>query len=372
MPDNTLTKENSRKARVCAVASNQPSQSSALRVLIVSDAWLPQINGVVRTYQNIIENLDKDECNVRVIGPADFPNMAMPSYPEIRLALPLMGRLTSMIESADPHAIHIPVEGPLGWMARQWCLKRNRKFSTAFHTNFPAYVSVRTPRVLRAQTEAISVATLKRFHKPSSFIYTATPALEGLLAGWGLQNRFERLSRGVDAELFYPDIGRPIQKDNPVLLYVGRVAPEKNIEEFLALQCPGKKVVVGDGPQLNALRKRYPDVLFRGTLVGQELAAAYREADIFVFPSKTDTFGNVLLEAMASGLPCACFDVIGPRDIISVDPILGCAHHDLKSAVIGAVNSPGSRQSRHEFAVEKYSWKKVSNDFRHFSAELKP
>lgn len=342
------------------------------RILIVSDAWLPQVNGVVRTYQNILKQLKAQGCEVRVIGPADFPNTAMPSYPEIRLALPLSGRLRKMIENFDPQAIHIPVEGPLGWMARRWCLKNGRAFSTAFHTNFPAYLAVRTPGPLRPRMEALAVSTLRRFHSPAKFIYTATPAVDAILRNWGVENRLERLSRGIDAEQFYPMTDLHSTPNTPVLLYVGRVSPEKNIEAFLALDTHGKKVVVGDGPQLPQLRRRHPEVTFRGMLVGEPLALAYREADVFVFPSKTDTFGNVLLEAMASGLPCAAYDVTGPRDIISADPVLGAVDEDLSQAVSRALRAPGTRAARHVFAAKKYSWKKVASDFQRHSAELMP
>ena len=348
-------------------------QPAAQRILIVSDAWLPQINGVVRTYQNILKHLKAQGCELRVIGPADFPNMAMPSYPEIRLALPLSGRLRQMIEDFDPSAIHIPVEGPLGWMARRWCLKNGRAFSTAFHTNFPAYVAVRTPGPLRSRTEAVAISTLRRFHRPSSFIYTATPALDTMLRNWKIENTLERLSRGIDAAQFYPSPSlSSTPSASPVLLYVGRVAPEKNIEAFLALDSPGQKIVVGDGPQLQQLRQKHRNVTFRGMLTGEPLASAYREADVFVFPSKTDTFGNVVLEAMASGLPCAAYDVTGPRDIISANPMLGAVDDDLSKAVVRALEAPGTRAERHSFAVSTYSWERVASDFRRFSARLMP
>ncbi|MEO0894118.1 MAG: glycosyltransferase family 1 protein [Pseudomonadota bacterium] len=342
------------------------------RILVVSDAWLPQVNGVVRTYQNLRKQLALHGSEMRVIGPADFPNMAMPSYPEIRLAMPLFRRLRRMIEAFDPQAIHIPVEGPLGWMTRHWCQRNDRAFSTAFHTNFPAYVAVRTPKLLRSRSKALSVSTLKRFHGPAKFIYTATPALDSLLRNWGVENRFERLSRGIDAEQFYPATAPKSTSDIPVLLYVGRVAPEKNIEAFLALKTHGRKVVVGDGPHLQQLRRRYPDVTFRGMLVGDPLAAVYREADVFVFPSKTDTFGNVLLEAIASGLPCAAYDVTGPRDILSADPALGAVDDDLSQAIKRALKASGTRASRHAYAVKTYSWEKVAADFQRHSAELMP
>jgi glycosyltransferase involved in cell wall biosynthesis len=357
----------SRQSRALALSRPKPELS---RIMVISDAWLPQVNGVVRTYQSLQRQLAVTGCELRVIGPADFPNMAMPSYPEIRLALPLSARLEKMIGTFDPQAIHIPVEGPLGWMARRWCLKNERAFSTAFHTNFPAYVAVRTPRFLRSRAEAMAISVLRRFHEPSNFIYAATPTLDSLLREWRVGNRYERLSRGVDAELFYPDPDRREAPEDPVLLYVGRVAAEKNIAAFLALDVPGQKVVVGDGPQLKSLQRQYPDVSFRGLLVGEPLAAAYRQADVFVFPSKTDTFGNVLLEAIASGLPCAAYDVTGPRDIITSDPMLGAVNTDLSIAVAKALTAPGCRQSRHEFAVKKYSWEKVAGDFLRYSAEL--
>ncbi|MGC9419711.1 MAG: glycosyltransferase family 4 protein [Rhodovulum sp.] len=342
------------------------------RILIVSDAWAPQVNGVVRTYENIIRRVDRDECEVRVIGPADFANTALPSYPEIRLALPRPGQLAAMIERFDPQAIHIPVEGPLGWAARRWCLRNGRAFSTAFHTNFPAYVAVRAPRPLRAGVQRAAVAGLRRFHAPARFIYVATRALEAQLGAWGFANRCVRLSRGVDSELFHPREADAGPADEPVLLYVGRVAPEKNIEAFLALKTPGRKVVVGDGPSLPMLRAAHPEVTFRGTLTGAPLAEAYRAADVFVFPSRTDTFGNVLLEALASGLALAAYDVPGPRDIIGGDARLGATDADLGAAVARALASPGTRQERHAAARTRYSWDKVARDFRCHSAELMP
>ncbi|ARE38921.1 Glycosyltransferase [Rhodovulum sp. P5] len=248
--------------------------------------------------------------------------------------------MAEKIERFAPDAVHIPVEGPLGWAARRWCLRNGVAFSTAFHTNFPAYVALRAPRGLRAGTEALAISTLRRFHAPAHLTYVATPSLEAQLRRWGFGNRMVRLLRGVDFSLFHPrpDTDAPVA--DPVMLYVGRVAPEKNIEAFLSLKTPGRKVVVGAGPSLDMLKRRYPEVEFRGTLTGEPLADAYRQADVFVFPSRTDTFGIVLIEALASGLPVAGYDVTGPRDIVGEDARLGATDDDLETAVARALASP--------------------------------
>ncbi|SIS84797.1 glycosyltransferase family 4 protein [Phaeovulum vinaykumarii] len=349
------------------------------RILIISDAWQPQVNGVVRTYENICHALEAQGCTVRVIGPADFRAVALPSYPEIPLALFPGRRLAALIESFAPDAVHIAVEGPLGWAARGWCLARGVPFSTAFHTNFPAYAAVRAPRGLRGGVEALTIAGLRHFHAPARFIYVATASLEEQLRGWGFANRFVRLSRGIDFTLFHPampDRRSPGARGTangagPVLLYVGRVAPEKNIETFLALRTPGQKVVVGDGPLLPALRARHPEVIFHGTLRGRALADAYRAADLFVFPSRTDTFGNVVIEALASGLPVAAYDVPGPRDIVAGDARLGAVDADLEAAVARALIAPGTAQERHDLARARFCWNKVAQVFRDHCAELR-
>lgn len=343
------------------------------RILIVSDAWKPQVNGVVRSYENIARELSARGCTVEVIGPDRFACTALPGYAEIPLALRPGRKLAAMIDSIAPESLHIAVEGPLGWAARAYCLRRGLRFSTAFHTNFPAYAALRMPRPLAGPVKRMTVALMRRFHAPAAFTYVATASMEAELRRWGFTGRLERLSRGVDCALFRPGPERP-SGTPPVLLYVGRVAPEKNIEAFLRLDTarigPARKVVVGDGPQLAALRRRHPEVEFRGTLTGSALADAYRAADVFVFPSKTDTFGIVLIEALASGLPVAALNAPGPRDIIAGDPRLGAVDGDLAAAVRRALDAPGSRRERHLQTRDTYSWAMVATRFHAGCAEL--
>jgi glycosyltransferase involved in cell wall biosynthesis len=354
-----------------------PSASEGLprRFLIVSDAWEPQVNGVVRTYEHIAAGLVARGCTVRIIGPGEFNTVSMPGYAEIPLAVLPGRRIGAMIDAFVPEVTHIAVEGPLGWAARAHCLRRALPFSTAFHTNFPAYVAMRSPRLFARAAERLTVAAVRRFHTPAHLTYVSTGSSEAQLRAWGFRGRLERLSRGVDCDLFHPGHGTPERSGPPVLLYVGRVAPEKNLEAFLALTeaqiGPARKVVVGDGPHLATLRRRFPEAEFRGTLTGEALAAAYRAADCFVFPSRTDTFGIVLIEAMASGLPIAGLDAPGPRDIVT-EPLLGAVDDDLAAAVRRALAAPGSRQARHRIARERYSWDAVAEAFRRQSVEVSP
>lgn len=371
----------------CAPAEAAPKVAAAgaggpRRLLIISDAWHPQVNGVVRTYENIAAALRAEGCETEVIGPASFASFALPFYPEIPIALPRRRRLGEMITRFAPEAVHIGVEGPLGWAARAWCLAEGMPFSTAFHTNFPAYAALRAPRGLRRGASALSVAALRRFHAPAHHIYVATASIEAQLRDWGFENRFVRLVRGVDLGLFHPAQVDGAQVEGaaispapgaaPVLLYVGRVAVEKNLESFLSLRVPGRKVVVGDGPALPALRRRFPEATFTGTLTGTALAEAYRAADVFVFPSRTDTFGIVLIEALASGLPIAAHDAPGPRDIVGSDLRLGALDDDLGAAVARALASPGTRSERHAIARARYGWREVARTFRQNAAELAP
>lgn len=299
-----------------------------MRILLATDAWVPQINGVVRTYQRLAHELRLIGSELVVLGPENFNCVPCPSYPEIGLALPDQKRCAQLIEEARVDAIHIATEGPVGWMARAYCKRRRLPFTTSFHTRFADYVSARWPI-----PEAWVYAFQRRFHKRSAGVMVATESFASDLRRRG----FERLlpwTRGVDTELFRPDVVR-LFGDGPVFLYAGRVAVEKNIESFLNLDLPGVKVVVGDGPQLPELEARYPSVIFTGVREGQGLAACYASADVFVFPSLTDTFGMVMLEAMASGVPVAAFPVIGPKDLVTpgVSGILG---EDLRAAALAA------------------------------------
>ncbi len=333
------------------------------RVLIISDAWGGQINGVVRTYQNIIAALEARNVDVRVIGPEDFRRIALPFYKEIELAILPARPLRRLIEDYAPDAIHIAVEGPLGWAAWRYCTARGVPFTTAFHTDFARYIALRVPKFLSSFAERSVMAVLRKFHNASTCVFVATARIEQQLRDSGFTAPMVRLLRGVDYDLFYP-VPHPKRAEPPRLLYVGRVSKEKNIEAFLALPIAAEKIVVGDGPLLSHLRKAYGSVRFTGSLTGRALADAYRDADIFVFPSRTDTFGIVLIEALASGLPIAAFDEPGPSDIMGHDPTLGAiSDTDLADAVRRALAAKGSPQERHDKTKARYSWPEVADVF---------
>lgn len=300
-----------------------------MRILVATDAWRPQVNGVVRTYERLEEELREAGAETVFLTPSEFRSVPCPTYPEIRLAIPGYLHLVERLAAIRPDAIHIATEGPVGWMTRHWCLSRRIPFTTSFHTRFPEYLNARF-RVPTAWTYAVQ----RRFHNAGAGMMVASRTLATELEGRG----FERImpwSRGVDTELFQPSPVR-LFGDEKVFLYTGRVAVEKNIEAFLRLELPGRKVVVGAGPMLDTLTARYPDVLFMGKKTGPDLAACYASADVFVFPSLTDTFGIVLLEAMASGVPVAAFPVTGPIDNI-VDGVTGVLDHDLRNACLAAL-----------------------------------
>ncbi len=280
-----------------------------MKLLIVTDAWRPQINGVVRTLEMTAEELARLGHEVRIVGPKTdrWATFAAPFYPEIKLELFANGRLARIFDEFAPDAVHIATEGPLGFAARRICLERDLGFSTAYHTRFPEYLAQRrrgwSARLIRASIYAL----LRHFHRPSSAVMVATASIERELVAKGFA-RLERWSRGVDLGLFRPQWEAPSEFVNlprPRLLYVGRLAVEKNLPGFLGLKTPGSKIVVGDGPEFEALKKAYPDAHFLGARHGAELARCYAAADLFVFPSLTDTFGLVLLEACASGLRVA-------------------------------------------------------------------
>jgi 1,2-diacylglycerol 3-alpha-glucosyltransferase/glucuronosyltransferase len=300
-----------------------------MRILVATDAWHPQVNGVVRTYERLAQELKVLGVELCVLAPHEFYNLPCPTYPEIRLALPGWTRVARRFRALKPDAVHIATEGPIGWMARRYCRARSIPFTTSFHTRFPEYLAQRF-----AIPTPWTTAILRRFHNAGRGLMAATPSLAHELEVHG----FERVmpwTRGVDTDLFRP---RPVRLfgEDPVFLYVGRVSAEKNITAFLDLDLPGRKVVVGAGPQLAELQAAYPDVLFTGKRTGEALAECYASADVFVFPSRTDTFGMVLLEAMASGLPVAAFPVTGPKDIV-VSGETGVLSENLRAAALGAL-----------------------------------
>lgn len=284
------------------------------RIAIVTDAWVPQVNGVVRTLATTVEMLRKRGHEALVIAPNAYRSVPCPTYPEIRLAMPRPSSVERALTEFAPDAIHIATEGPLGAIARRLCVRRGWPFTTAYHTQFPAYLSHRT-----RLPESLFWRYIRWFHRPATRIMVATESIRAELAERGLANTHP-WSRGVDLAQFNPTAPQPQEYaalPRPIQLYVGRVAVEKNIEAFLAARHPGTKVVVGDGPALVDLKSRFPDALFLGRRDGSELAGCYAGADVLVFPSRTDTFGLVMIEALASGTPVAAFPVAGPIDIVS-------------------------------------------------------
>ena len=291
-----------------------------MQIALVSDAWSPQVNGVVRTLTTTVAMLRQRGHVVETITPDGFATLRCPGYPEIRLALGSGKAMASRLSEFAPEAVHIATEGPLGWAARRWCLTNAVPFTTSFHTRFPDYLALRT-----RLPAAMFWPVVQRFHAPAARVFAATQALEEELRRRGLP-RTHRWSRGVETALFRPDRApHPAFADlaGPILLHVGRVAIEKNIEAFLSADVAGSKVVVGDGPALAALRRRYPGVRFLGALHGETLASAYAGADLLVFPSLTDTFGLVMIEALASGVPVAAHLAPGAVDIIGRDGLGG-------------------------------------------------
>jgi len=325
----------------------------ALRVAIVTDAWFPQINGVVRTLDTVRRELITLGHAVEVIAPDRFRTMPAPSYPEIPLALLPARKMRRLLDAFAPEAIHIATEGPLGWAARRYCLRRNLPFTTSFHTKFPEYIHARWRVPI-----SWGYAMMRRFHAPSRGVMVATPSLAETLRGYGF-TRLQRWTRGVDTALFRPRPKTLFNECRPVFLYAGRVAVEKNIGAFLALDLPGQKVVVGDGPMLAALKAKHPDVIFTGYKRGEELAEHMAAADVFVFPSLTDTFGLVLLESMASGVPVAAYPVTGPIDV-AADPKVGCLDQDLAKAATAAL---GKRPEDCRAYAEGFSWRACAEMF---------
>ena len=323
-----------------------------MRVLVATDAWAPQVNGVVRTYERLALEAPALGFEVGFLAPPLFRTLPCPTYPEIRLSLAGPRAIARHIEHVRPDFIHIATEGPIGYMTRRYCRKRRWPFTTSYHTRFPEYVSARLP-----VPETWLYGFQRRFHNGSAGTFVATLSLEADLKA----RRFERLmlwSRGVDTELFRPRNVR-LFGDGPVFLYVGRIAVEKNIKAFLDLDLPGRKVLIGSGPEAEELKRLYPDALFAGPREGEALAQAYASADVFVFPSLTDTFGLVLLEALASGVPVAAYPAPGPLDVIT-DQRAGVLSSDLRAAALAALELDAGAARTHAL---RYSWENSARQF---------
>lgn len=323
-----------------------------MKLLLATDAWQPQINGVVTTLNQVVKGLSSKGHEVEVVSPADYPTIPLPTYPEIKIAYWLKG-LGRRVDQFDPDAIHIATEGPIGQFVRRHCLKNGYTFTTSFHTRFPEYLHQRLPIPL-----AWSYPSVRRFHRSAFRTLVPTDSLKEDLLKWGFRH-LTVWGRGVDTGLFNPDRRTDLGLPEPVMLNVGRVAPEKNLEAFLSLKLPGSKVVVGDGPQLEEFREKYPDVLFPGVKKGVELAEFYASSDVFVFPSKTDTFGLVMLESLACGTPVAAFPVTGPLDVLR-QGTTGIMQQDLTEAITQALGL--DRQACREYA-EGRGWPVIAQEF---------
>jgi glycosyltransferase involved in cell wall biosynthesis len=324
-----------------------------MRVLIATDAWHPQVNGVVRTLTSLARSAKTLGVDAEFLSPEGFPTIPLPTYPGLRLALPSRGQIAKRIEQAKPDAVHIATEGPIGHAARAYCRRHGWPFTTSYTTRFPEYISARWP-----VPEGLIYAGLRRFHNAGAATMVATPSLEAELRDRGF-TKVGRWTRGVDTNLFRPDRAIELPFPRPIFLCHGRVAVEKNLEAFLSLDLPGTKVVIGTGPQEAELKQRFPDAKFLGLIENGKLAAHLASADVFVFPSLTDTFGVVQLEALASGVPVAAFPVTGPLDVIGDHPV-GALNQDLRAACLEALTLP--RQACRDFALQ-YSWENCARQF---------
>ncbi|WP_319518932.1 glycosyltransferase family 1 protein [uncultured Martelella sp.] len=327
------------------------------RLTLISDAWHPQVNGVVRSIENTNRELEKMGVAVTMITPDLFRSMPMPTYPEIRLALAAYGQVARKITESAPDYVHIATEGPLGFKARRYCLKHGIRFTTSYHTRFPEYVAARLPI-----SKDMLYGIVRRFHNSGNGCMVATDSLAHELEERGIHNLM-RWSRGIDNALFHPRAKSEAPfggLKRPIFLTVARVAVEKNLPALLELDLPGSIVVVGDGPARKALEEKFPNVHFTGVLQGEALAEAYAEADVFVFTSKTDTFGNTIIEALSSGVPVAAYPVTGPSDILEGHEGAGALDEDLKTACMKAL--AGSPEKARELALT-YTWEAAAGQF---------
>jgi len=336
-----------------------------VHIVIVTDAWGPQRNGVVRVLTSLKAVLEAQGHRITVIAPGDFPTVPLPTYREIRLAVGAGRALGRRLQAAAPDAIHIATEGPLGWAARRWCLRRGVPFTTAYHSKFPEYVHARTRLPL-----GWLYAVMRRFHAPSRAVLAPSPSVRRELTDRGFAG-VRAWAHGVDTETFRPD-AKDYFADvarRPVFLYVGRVTVDKNLTAFLDLDLPGSKVVVGSGPQRAHLMRRYPGVHFHVADGDDELRRCFNGGDVFVFPSRTDTFGLVMLEALACGVPVAAFPVTGPVDVLGdAAGRVGVLDQDLQAAALKALTlSPAACRAH----AERFSWDEVARQFLSFLTPIR-
>src|SRR6204780_4358854 len=324
-----------------------------MKVLVATDAWPAEVNGVVRTLNSLARAAAKLGVTIDFLSPDGFPSFPVPTYPGLRLALPSRRRIAERIEESKPDAIHIATEGPIGFAMRGYCRRAGRPFTTSYTTRFPEYISARLPI-----PQSWIYAVLRWFHSAASVTMVATPSLSSELSERGFAN-LGMWTRGVDVDLFRPDRAATLEYPRPIFVTLGRVAVEKNIDAFLALDLPGTKVVIGQGPQEADLKRRFPDAKFLGHMDNGVLASHLAAADVFVFPSRTDTFGIVQLEALASGVRIAAYPATGPKDVNGDNPI-GVLKEVLRAACMQALWV--SREACREFAL-RYSWENSARQF---------
>jgi glycosyltransferase involved in cell wall biosynthesis len=324
-----------------------------MRILVATDAWRPQVNGVVHTLERMSAAAGEWGAEFEFLTPQGFATVPLPTYPDIQVALPALAEVGRRIDAVGVDHIHIATEGPIGWAARRHCLQRGRLFTTSYHTRFPEYISART-----AIPESWTYEALRRFHARSAVVMAPTPSIRAELGRRGF-NRVKVWTRGVDHALFRPQARDALDLPRPIFLSVGRIAVEKNLDALLALDLPGSTVVVGDGPARAMLERRYPKAHFLGARFGEALASIYASADVFVFPSRTDTFGIVLIEAMASGLPVAAFPVTGPLDVIG-ESGAGALDENLREACLAALAIPRDKPREHSL---NFTWRESARQF---------
>jgi glycosyltransferase involved in cell wall biosynthesis len=324
-----------------------------MRILLMTDAWKPQVNGVVRSLESVGRALREIGTDIEFLTPQGFATVPLPTYGEIRIALASPWAVAKRLDAVAAEHIHIATEGPLGLAARRYCLRTKRVFTTSYHTRFPEYITART-RI----PEKITYALLRRFHNAGYGTMVSTKSLADDLKSRGFQ-RLMRWSRGVDHGQFNPSKAKTLDLPRPIFLYAGRLAPEKNLEAFLSLDLPGSKLIAGDGPSRRALQTRYPQAHFIGMQEPDALAVYYASSDVFVFPSLTDTFGIVLIEALACGLPVAALPVPGPLDVIGTSSA-GVLDTDLRAACLAALEIPREKARAHALT---FTWANSARQF---------